>query len=239
MNLPETTNLALNVRRRSMQRRVCVTAWLAGIAVLGILLHGGSPARASGIVVTGGGIKKFGDPYYYYIIELYLDPNSQFELGDKFTLESLGGVQYPASTTGSPGGNTGDPSGPWATTFTNLGTENLPNYSPPTPVPYANLTYINALNVAKNEGTGEEYLGQFEVLTGVSLPVLPDSYFVDVNWTASLHNLAGDAITETGTVVLHIIVPEPASVILLGVGVSLPIVWQIRRRRQARRLQQV
>ena len=78
-----------------MQRRVRVTAWLVGLAVLGIFFQAGSIARASGIVITGGGIKKFGDPFYFYIVEVFLDPNSQFETGDSYTLKSLAGVQYP------------------------------------------------------------------------------------------------------------------------------------------------
>ena len=200
--------------------------------MLGIVLQAGSTARAAGIIISGGGIKKFGDPYYYYIVEVYLNPNFQFETGDSFTLKALAGVEYPQSTTGAPGGAPGDPSGPWATTFTNLGTETLPNYTPPTTVPFANLEYINGMNVAQNPGTTEKYLGQFDVLTGVSLPDLPASYFVDVDWTASLHNLQGDKVTESGVVVLTII-PEPASVILLAIGVSLPIVWHRLKRRQA------
>ena len=223
-------HLALTIRRRDMQQCVRATAWLVGIAALGIILAGGSEARASGIKITGGGIKKFSDPFYFYIVELFLDPQFQFETGDSFTLHRLAGVEYPESTTGAPAGNPTDPSGPWATTFTNLGTETLPNFSPPTPVPAADLTFINAINVAANGGTSEKYLGQFEVLTGVSLPDLPVSYFVDVAWTANLHDLNGNAVTDSGTVVLTII-PEPTSVILLAAGLSLPIFWHVLRRR--------
>jgi hypothetical protein len=211
-----------------MQRRVRVTAWLVGFAVLGIVLQGGSMAQASGIKITGGGIKLFGEPYYYYIVEVYLDPNSQYEAGDTFTLNSLPGVQYPASTTGAPGGT---PSGPWGTSFTNLPDGLLPNYSPPTTVPFADLTFINGSNVVKNEGTTEEYLGQFKVLTAVSMPELPANYSLDVGWSASLHDLNGNLVTETGNVVLTII-PEPTSLILLGVGVSVPVLWHIRRPRR-------
>ena len=94
------------------------------------------------------------------------------------------------------------------------------------------------MNVAKNEGTSEKFLGQFEVLTAVSLPELPSSYFVDVDWTAKLHDLKGNPITESGVVVLTII-PEPTSVILLGVGIGSPILWHMRRRRQASQSKQV
>ncbi len=188
-------------------------------------------ARASGIRVTGGGVKQLGEPYYLYIVEVYLDPNSQFEAGDSFTLHSLAGVQYPASTTGSPGGT---PSGPWGTSFTNLPAGLLPNYGPPTTVPFADLTFINGSNVVQNGGTSEDYIGEYKVLTAVSLPALPGSYFVDVAWSASLHDLNGNPVTETGTVVLTYI-PEPTSVILLGVGVSVPIFWYVRRRCRASR----
>ena len=157
-----------------MQQRVCVTAWLLGVAVLGFVLQEGSMARASGVRVTGGGVKQLGEPYYLYIVEVYLDPNSQFEAGDSFTLHSLAGVQYPGSTTGSPGGT---PSGPWGTSFTNLPDGLLPNYSPPTTVPFADLTFINGSNVVKNEGTTEDYIGEFKVLTSVSLPAPPGVLF--------------------------------------------------------------
>ena len=238
---PTTLHLALIIlRRRNMQPRFRVTTWLVAIAVLGLILQEGSVALASGIKITGGGIKKFGDPFYFYIVELNLDPGFQFEAADSFTLEKLAGVQFPGSTTGSPGGNPGDPSGPWATTFTNLAAAPIPNFTPTTIVPTANLTFSNAFNVAQNTGAKEKFLGQFEVLTAVSLPNLPSSYFVDVSWTATLHNLAGDVVHDSGVVVLTII-PEPTSVILLGIGVSLPIGWHMhrRRRRQSRQSKQV
>jgi hypothetical protein len=214
-----------------MQRRVRVTTWLVAVAVLGIVLLGGSTARAKGIAITGGGIKQFGEPFYFYIVEVYLDPGFQFKTGDSFTLEQLAGVHFPASTTGAPGGS---PSGPWGTSFTNLPDGLLPNFNPPTTVPFADLTFINGSNVVKNEGTSELYLGEFKVLTAVSLPSLPGTYSVDVDWSAILHDNNGNQVTDSGVVVLSII-PEPATVILLGIGIGAPLCWHVYTRRRAGR----
>jgi hypothetical protein len=203
--------------------------------VLGIALQGGSTARAKGIAITGGGIKQFGEPFYFYIVEVYLDPGFQFETKDSFTLEELAGVHFPASTTGAPGGT---PSGPWATSFTNRPDGLLPNFSPPTTVPFADLTFSNAGNVVKNEGTSELYLGEFKVLTAVSLPALPGTYSVAYDWSAILHDNDGNQVTDSGVVVLSII-PEPATVILLGIGVGAPLSWHAYRRRRVCRSERI
>jgi hypothetical protein len=199
-----------------------------GIAAFGLILEAGSTAQA-GLMISGGGIKKFGEPFYIYIFEVFLDPNFQVELEDNFTLHELGGVHDPGSLTSSPGGT---PSGPWATTFTNQPSGPLPNFSPPTIVPFADLTFINAGFDVQNKGPGERPLGEFRVLTAVSLPELPPSYFVDIAWTANLHDLNGNPVTDHGTVHLTII-PEPASVLLLGIGVGLPA-WLVARRARRR-----
>jgi hypothetical protein len=201
------------------------------LAVLGVIHQVGSTAQA-GLMISGGGIKKFGDPFYFYIFEVSLDPGFQVELKDSFTLHELGGVHFPESTTGAPGGN---PSGPWSTSFTNQPSGPLPNYSPPTIVPFADLTFINAGFDVQNGGTGEVPLGEFKVLTAVSLPELPPSYSVDIAWTAKIHLLNGDPASDSGTVHLTIITPEPASVVMLGAGLGLPAAWLYARRRQRSR----
>src|SRR4051794_10732634 len=98
-----------------MLRRAHAARWFLAIAALGLIHQVGSTAQA-GIMVSGGGIKKLGDPFYFYIFEVSLDPGFQVEVEDNFTLHELGGVHDPGSTTAAPGGV---PSGPWATTFTN------------------------------------------------------------------------------------------------------------------------
>ncbi len=219
-----------------MQRRVPITPWLTGLAMLGWILQAAGSANAAGVKVSGGGIKPLGDPYYYYIVEIGLDPGYQFEAGDNVTLDRVAGVQYPKSPTITP--NPGDPVGPWATNITNLASGNLPNYSPPTIVPMANVEFISAAPTVQNPGPNEVFLGQFEVLTGVLLPQLPADYTVNIDWTASLHNLEGQVVTDSGVVTLSII-PEPSSILLLSMGVSLPVFWQVWKRRQASRSQQV
>ena len=92
--------------------------WLLGLATLGLTLGFGDPAQAAGIRIGGGGIKQFGDPYYFYILKFYLNPGFEIEATDSVTLHMLAGVQDPDSTTGAPGGS---PSGPWATILTNEG----------------------------------------------------------------------------------------------------------------------
>src|SRR5262249_14277615 len=153
---------------------------------------------------------QLGDPFYFYIVEVSLDPGFQVELFDNFTLHEVGGIHDPGSTTGAPGGV---PSGPWATSFTNQPSGPLPNYSPPTIVPFADLTFINAGFDVVNAGPGEVFLGEFRVLTAVSLPELPPDYSVDIAWTANIHDLDGNPVNDQGIVHLTLIgIPEPTSV---------------------------
>ena len=77
-----------------MLRRGHAARWFLAMAVLGVIHQVGSTAQA-GLMVSGGGIKKFGDPFYFYIVEVSLDPGFQVELFDNFTLHELGGVHDP------------------------------------------------------------------------------------------------------------------------------------------------
>jgi len=190
-------------------------------------LEVGRMAQAAGIKITGGGLKQFGEPLYYYKLEFYLQPGYQFLPKDSVTLEMLAGVNV-NSPTSAPGGS---PSGPWITILTFEGTGSIPNYSPPTNVPFADVTFLNASNIVQDPtGDPQLFLGQFVALTAVSLPLLPLTYFVDIDWTATLHTLDGTIEHDSGVVRLGIItIPEPASVILLSAGIGLPIILKLRR----------
>jgi len=213
-----------------MRRATWVTAFVVGLAVLGAIPGAGDSAQAAGIKVSGKpGIKPFGDPFYYYMVEVDLEPGYEFRVGDSFTLHALAGIKDPGSTSAAPGGS---PSGPWAVTYTNLPPAPIPNYAPPTLVPTADVNFINAINVVSNPGATDIFIGQFTVLTALSLPELPLDYYVDVAWTATLHLIGDGQVTETGTVRLRL-VPEPTSLALLGAGVALPMLWTYRRRRRA------
>jgi hypothetical protein len=222
-----------------MRRGTRAKGWLLGIAaaVLAVGVGTAGTAKAAGITVRGGGIKQFGEPYYFYIFEISAKPETQFLVGDNFTLEELAGVSTTGatpSTTSSPGGS---PSGPWAPVITNQASGPIPGFSPPTTVPFADVTFSNAFNVFTNSSTTtDEFMGEFRVLTAISLPLLPPDYTLDVNWVAHVHDLAGNPVTDTGTVTLHIItaIPEPSSIILLGVAAAgLPGLLHLRRRRAA------
>ena len=212
-----------------MRRHKHFWKWLLGGAVATVaLLLGGSPARA-GITIVGGGIKPFGDPFYFYIVKVYLDPTFQFLNGDSFTLNTLAGVNSSGSTTGQPSGS---PSGPWTPIIRNRGTGPIPNFSPPTIVPLADVTWRNAGPDIFNPGGTGKSLGEFRVLTAISLPELPKSYTVEVGWTAQLHDANGDPFRDSGVVVLGMI-PEPTSAILLAGGLGLPVLlWRRSRLRR-------
>jgi len=208
--------------------------WLLRVVVVGAILGSTGDARAAGVKITGGGIKAQGDPYYFYVVKTFLDPGFTMGVGDSFTLDLVAGVDNgtrfpPGSTTGSPGGS---PSGPWAAVLTNEPFGNIPNYSPPTSVPFGDVRFINAGFDITNTGATELDLGTFLVLTAVSLPALPEDYTVTIGWTAILNH--GTA-TDSGTVTLGIIhaIPEPSSLVLLGSGVGLAILGYTRRRRKA------
>jgi hypothetical protein len=180
--------------------------------------------------VSGGGIKQFGEPFYFYVLEFYLEPQSELLINDSVTLHLLPGVHTPGSASSAPNGPP-DPSGPWTPVYTNEPSGLLPNYSPPTTVPFADVTFYNAFNPVQNtDPTHEKYLGEFRVLTAISLPMLPPDYFTEIDWTAKLHTSDGVPITDSGSVILHLIIPEPTSLMLLGVGVGFPLCWTIRRR---------
>jgi hypothetical protein len=59
--------------------------------------------------------------------------------------------------------------------------------------------------------------------------MLPPDYFTEIDWTAKLHTSDGAPITDSGSVILRLIIPEPTSLILLGAGVGFPLCWTIRR----------
>ena len=212
---------------RSLLRR-----WLLGIAVFGAILGSAGDARAAGIKITGGGIKAAGGSFYFYVVRAFLDPGFTMGVFDSFTLHLVAGLDDgtrfpPGSTTGSPAGS---PSGPWAGVITNEPFGNIPNYSPPTSVPFGDVKFINVGFDITNTGATEQDLGTFLVLTAVSLPALPEDYTVTIGWTAILNH--GKA-TDSGTVTLGIIhaIPEPTSVVLMGSGMGLAIVGYALRRR--------
>jgi len=213
--------------RGSLRKR-----WLLGIAVFGAILGSAGDAHAKGIIISGGGIKAQGDPYYFYIVRVFLDPGFTMGVFDSFTLHLVAGLDDgtrfpPGSTTGSPAGS---PSGPWAGVITNEPFGNIPNYSPPTSVPFGDVQFINAGFDITNTGATEKDLGTFLVLTAVSLPALPEDYTVTIGWTAILNH--GTA-TDSGTVTLGIIhgIPEPTSVVLMGSAMGLAILGFALRRR--------
>ncbi len=201
-----------------MRSRYCAVVWLLGIALFTWTLQAGSPAQAGGLKITGGGIKTLGDPFYEYIVEVSLLPGFEFETGDSFTLYKLPGVNQSSFYNAPIAGN---PVGPWAGSPNNSGD-----------IEFALATPFNSPPFA-NPGPGNKFTGQFTVLTAMSLPTLPPHYSLTVDWTAKIHDINGNPVNESGSFVLTVI-PEPTSIILLGLGCGLPIAYHLRRKRSGR-----
>lgn len=76
------------------------------------------------------------------------------------------------------------------------------------------------------------YLGQFAIQT-LDLPALVAGTTIALTYTMYAHNLStGLRESTTGTVTLSM-VPEPSSIVMLGLGAAGAVGWTVRRRRAA------
>jgi hypothetical protein len=191
-------------------------AWIAaGIAVLGAMIAGGQ-ARAGtvGITISGGEKPVIGDPPYDYIFQVYLDPGFEVlatgsPLND-FQVTGLVGVgadsftSQPTTVPWTPTPATG------SVTWTLFGTTSIPN-----------------------TGTGEQYLGQFSVLTDKSFSSPPVTPGTTIVYNFTVYDIStGKTISGSNSFTLVLLgVPEPSSVVLLTLGAAAVPAIAARRRR--------
>jgi hypothetical protein len=224
-----------------MYRRLLRGGCLLGLAVLGAVFVAGGPVRAGSLVVGGGGIVKVGDPFYQYVIEVYLEPGYQIYGGsigtaDNFTIHQMPAVSdgsngyTPPSLTSQPGGS---PSGPWTPQITFDSHGPFPGSNPPFDVPISDVTWYNSgPNIAA--GTSEVYLGEFRVQTWQPIPFIIAPFSLTFHWSANVHDANGNPVSDPGgdfTLTL-LPIPEPASTTMLACGLGLPAVLWLRRRKR-------
>ncbi|WP_165225395.1 PEP-CTERM sorting domain-containing protein [Aquisphaera insulae] len=203
--------------------------------VLGL---GAGTAKAAGLKVIPAPIKQQGDPQNLYIVDLGLEPLTGAWLGDNVTFKALPGVDY--STIWQTPTGPSSPTKSWATDISNVTAGDIPNYSPPTPIPFGDITFTYADFTVPEynnlSSISDRPLGRFTVITADLFPFLPPGYSFEVDWVANLHVLENGvwkAETFTGRVTFSI-VPEPASIVMLGVAAAgLPALLYANRRRRA------
>lgn len=185
-----------------------------------------------GIIVIGG------DPIYNFMFDAYLSPGYQLIGGlDYLTIFDVPGTTA-ASLTSQPQSAPFVPPGmrwlpspsltPGSTTWPGSAGETVPTtdfefdyvHQPSSPNP--NTPLVN--------NTGSDlYLGRFTIQT-LDLSALPQNTAITLEYMIHAHDLSGAEGTTRGTVTLTI-VPEPASVVMLGLGVGA-VGWAVRRRRR-------
>ena len=205
-----------------MKRGINRRCLLAGLAILGSVLAGGSEALAKGIVVTSGHTQQIGDPLYDYIFDVQLNPGTTLLNGGYFTIYDIPGVILTSDT--------GSPNSFWGYSIQPTGIT-PPLFQPPlTPPPDSsaleNVTWVyRGPSLPNNSPTQNLDLGLFRVATTELLaPPTPTLIYVGT--------LDGTTATTEGTVTVSS-VPEPSSVILLMLGAgALPLYAFCRRRRR-------
>ncbi|WP_165246768.1 PEP-CTERM sorting domain-containing protein [Paludisphaera soli] len=228
-------------------RPLCRAAAIILAATLGSAFAA-ADARAASIILTrpttGPGITPVaGDPVYRYSFQAYLNPGYEIRLFDSITIEGIVGVNgaSPTSQPQSPDGGLPADTG-WLVNKTVTGTDVWPAGSPAPTVDVANVRFTFAPEAAvppgtsiPNVGPGLLDLGVFTIDTYADLPDLGPGFEFTFRYVVRAHLLDGTPDTYIGFVTLGtaVAIPEPCSMLLLGLGVAAPAAWTLRRRRRA------
>ena len=211
-----------------MQHMKKTRSCLVAIALLGVLATLAERSEA-GIVITKGSYKGIGDPDPYYAFDVTLQSGSTLLKGDTITIKDLIGADTNALTAVPLNSNNKQI---WTTIF--------PNPVDQAPLIDNNINYgtFTAIDVrfkytgsTISASSGDVSLGTFQVFEDTSLPALPGNSVIQNTYK---FNIDGGASTGNG-IVSFTVVPEPSSLVIVGlvgsclIGVSL----SRRRRREA------
>ena len=192
-----------------------------------------------GIIVVGG------DPIYSLRFDAYLATGFEMVGGlDGIAIYKVPGVTdaaHPSPFISKPEQGSGLlPAGMgWSPSISPNGTGTW-NSSPPITVDLNNLIFAYTHNtfdptpstpIVNNSGFNL-FLGQFSIQT-LDLPALVVGTTIALTYTIYAHNLStGLQESTTGQVTLSM-VPEPSSILMLGLGAAGAVGWTVRRRRAA------
>ena len=228
-----------------MALRINRSRSFVAVGMLAVMLAMSTDATAAGVIVKGtGGPVPGSDPFAFYDFEVSISAGYQLNGGDyfKFTMSDgnngLLGITPPNPP--GPGNITTLPTpgsgsfvvGPYQNSFPSA-TITLAATSP-----FASDVEWQYVGVSPIVGgPNGTLIGDFDVFTSVSIPVLP----MTVTYVAQSHNTAtGDPYVQGPggdappvTISLQS-VPEPSSAILLALGscAAFPLLWIRERRRQ-------
>jgi hypothetical protein len=196
-----------------MKRRIQAVWILAGLAVLGVTLGGGSEAQAKGIIITKGGTQHNPDPSFNYFFDVELTPNTTLQTGGFFTVYDLLGINMRSLTS--------QPNASWGESIQTIGITPS-GVNPPDSPTLFNITW-KWNGPAQMSGDSALSLGRFRA---GPLDFQPTNTVV---YVGSLDGVTG---SNQGTIKLSA-VPEPSSLVLVLAGAgTLPLLlrWQKRRR---------